>query len=108
MHSTQPGPEGLTSLIWSRWRHDLAIEQDSDEIPKPAAPLARASLISDGRSDHLSLPRRVGAGSRAGDRGGQTGIVQRRLEVGLLEMQVRAEGAVVVQPGEERAAERIT
>src|SRR5579859_789801 len=45
MHSTQPGPEGLTSLIWSRWRHDLAIEQDSDEIPKPAAPLARASLI---------------------------------------------------------------
>src|SRR5712692_2773367 len=54
-HSTQPGPEGVTSRIWLRCLHEVAIPRDYE----PAARLARASLLYAAAGDHSYMRRPV-------------------------------------------------
>src|SRR5216683_1795018 len=72
--------------------------------PQPRGPGDDSSRFP---SRHLRLPRWVGARPRACEGGGQTSEFEGSLHLFFLEVEIRLDRIVVVQPGQERGTERV-
>src|SRR5260370_1583874 len=72
--------------------------------PRPRGPRDDSSGFS---SRHLRLPWWIGARPRAREGGGQTSEFEGSLHLVLLDVEIRLDRIVVVQPGQERGTESV-